>query len=60
MPKRTFNAKQLAAIMSVSKHTVYVWAREKKIPYLRVGRGHLRFNAAEVLQAIRHADATAA
>lgn len=39
------NVKTLASLMRVSRHTVYVWVREGKIPTLRVGHGHIRFTA---------------
>jgi excisionase family DNA binding protein len=53
MPKKILNVKALAAMMGVSRHTVYVWCREEKIPYLRLGRGQIRFNPDEVMQAFR-------
>ena len=53
MPTKTFTAKQLATILQVSTHTVYEWVRRNKIPYLRAGRGHLRFNPTEVGRALR-------
>jgi excisionase family DNA binding protein len=62
MPTKTLNAKQLATVLAVSRHTIYVWCRDGRIPFLRAGRaGHIRFDPGEVMQAIRgHAPLSAA
>ena len=53
MPKKTFNVKELSMMLGFTKHTIYDWVRKAKIPYLRVGNGHIRFDPIEVGRALR-------
>jgi excisionase family DNA binding protein len=53
MLKQTWSVKQLAGILDVSKHTVYEWVRCNKVPYLRLGRGRIRFDPSEVSRVLR-------
>ena len=49
-------AKELAAALRVTEHTVYRWARARRIPSLQLGRV-LRFRLADALRAITGGDA---
>lgn len=39
---------EIAALLRVSKKTIYYWVNRNEIPFLRIGR-HLRFNPEVVL-----------
>lgn len=49
-------AEELAARLRVSPDTIKVWAREKRIPTVRLGHKTLRFDFAEVMRAVRGVD----
>ena len=54
MPTKTYNVKELSGMLRVSEHTIYDWCRRNRIPYLRAGRGHFRFDLTDVGRALRH------
>ena len=44
---------ELAEHLRVSTETVKAWARDRRIPAFRLGRNTLRFDLAEVIEALR-------
>jgi excisionase family DNA binding protein len=58
MPRKVFSVKHLSNMLGFSEHTVYDWVKQGKIPYLRVGHGHIRFDPAEVGRALRRNGST--
>lgn len=47
MDKNLLNLADVSAMLGVSKHTIYSWVFEKRIPYIKVGR-LLRFSRYEI------------
>ena len=47
MEKRFLGIEELAQYLGVKKGTLYVWACQRRIPYLKIGR-LLKFDAREI------------
>ncbi|NTV28733.1 MAG: helix-turn-helix domain-containing protein [Candidatus Omnitrophica bacterium] len=46
MSSDLMNLEEVSELLGVSKHTIYSWVFEKRIPYIKVGR-LLRFSRRE-------------
>jgi len=49
---RLITARELASRLGVTTNTIHTWARDGRIPCLRVGRKTLRFDPAAVVAAL--------
>lgn len=50
--KKLVNGEVIARALGVCRTTVYLWARDKKIPAYKIGRS-LRYNLDEVLESAK-------
>lgn len=44
--------KSLAEILDVSPRTLRTWRKEGRLPYIRISRGTVRYDLAEVMEAL--------
>jgi len=47
MEKRLFNIDELAVYIAVPRGTIYNWISQKKLPYIKIGRG-VRFDKEDI------------
>ena len=57
-PTKLITTRELAERLGFRPDTIRRWAREDRIPSLRVGEKTLRFDFADVLSALRGSDAS--
>jgi excisionase family DNA binding protein len=53
MTQTLVTAKQLAEILSRDEETIYRWARQKKVPHLRLPDRGYRFPLEEIMENLR-------
>lgn len=49
------DASQVASQLGIKPNTLYLWARQNKIPHYRIGAKTIRFDPAEIRQWLRGA-----
>ena len=49
---KLLSEKSLAEILDVSPRTLRTWRKEGRFPYIRISRGAVRYDLAEVMEAL--------
>jgi len=48
MEKRYFTTKELSEYLGISKQTIYQWTSQHRIPFIKFGKGRIRFKLEKV------------
>ena len=50
MNDEILTVQEVAELLKVDPNTIYLWAKDEKIPHSRIGKATLRFIRSEILQ----------